>query len=363
MRKYVVQQNQKITASTLLITLQRDELERPMAFQPGQYAAISFEHRTKRSPARCFSIVSSPTDQDILQFSMRVRGHFTTALSNLQKDDIVNVTGPFGGFVFDATRDVKAVLIAGGIGITPMISIMKYLAKLNASNNIVLLYGCQNQEDIPFKEDLLSIERQHPNLHSEFVIGKGPIDQLPAKNAATGSISADLMDRVVGADYSTQKFFICGPPGFMKAMSDIVINKGVAKDRIMTEAFTQSSPKQTSILRSWPANVYALGMVGIVLGSFVVMVSDLLKTLPPTTTAQPTKTVPFYITSARKEQLDQLVNTIPPSPSLITVPTSNQAPSATSSSAASQTANTPPPTFAPVYLAPTPRTTVSLPPP
>lgn len=324
MRTYTVQENTKITSSTLLITLQRDEQERHLAFQPGQYAAISFERKGKPSAARCFSIVSSPTDQDILQFSMRVRGRFTTALSKLQKDDIVNVAGPFGGFVFDASLDKDAILLAGGIGITPFMSIMRYLARLNADNNVTLLYSCQNQDDVPFGDELLAIHKAHPNLKTIFVVGDGPTNKLPADNVIPGRISLELLNKLTDNDYTRHKFFICGPPGFMKIMSSTIMKQGVPKRRVMTEAFTQSSPKQTSILRSWPANVYALGAIGVVLGSFVVMVSDLLKALPPTTVSKPTATTPFLLTNARQKQLDQLVNAIPPSASVITAPTTSQ---------------------------------------
>ncbi len=358
MLTYLVEESKKITPSTLLLTLRRDEGERPLSFQPGQYSAINFEHQGKKSPTRCFSIVSGPTDQDILQFSMRVRGRFTTAVSKLEKDDLVNVTGPFGGFVFDLPKDKNAVFMAGGIGITPFMSMMRHLDKLNADNQVTLLYSCANQEDIPFKEELLEINKNHPNLHTIFVIGDGPADKIPENNVATGRLSDELLDKVTKNDYTEKKFFVCGPPGFMAAMAATVMKKGVNKERILTEAFTQSSPKQTSILRSWPANVYAMGAIGVILGSFVIMESDLLKALPPITNTAPTKNSPFLVTNARQKQLDQLVNAIPPSPSVITAPTTTKSSSASSTPI---TVNTPPPTFAPIYSAPAPRTTSSIP--
>lgn len=366
MATYYVVESTKITPSTLLLTLQRDEHERSIAFQPGQYAAISYEHHGRKSVARCFSIVSSPTDQDILQFSMRVRGIFTTALANLQPDDRVEVFGPYGGFVFDALRDNEAVCMAGGIGITPMMSIMRYLARLDAKNHVTLLYSCATQDDVPFKDELLQIEAHHANLKVHFVVGKGPTDKLPSAQVSSGFISPELLDHVTHGNYQHPKFFICGPPPFMNAMVRTLAQKGTPKDRILTEAFTQSSPKQTSILRSWPANVYAIGALSIALGSFVVMISDLLKTLPPTTTALPTKTTPFLVTNARQQQLDQLVNTIPPSPSVITSPTTQQqqqtvvTPSTQAPQTQTQTITRPPATSAPVYTAPTPRTTTSV---
>lgn len=345
MHTYIVRDSTKITPSTLLLTLQRDDTERPIAFQPGQYAAISYEKRGKLSTARCFSIVSSPTDQHTLQFSMRVRGHFTTALSNLQKGDIVDVSGPYGGFVFDTSNDKKAIFMAGGIGITPFMSIMRYLSALHADNEVTLLYSCSTQDDVPFESELLDIQKEHPNLKVVFVVGKGPTDRLPASQVATGYITGELLDKVTGKNYQDRRFFICGPPVFMKAVAGTVTKQGAPRSSILTEAFTQSSPKQTSILRSWPANVYVLGAVGLVLGTFAVMVSDLLRTLPPSTTLRPTKTSPYLITNARQQQLDQLVNTIPPSPDVITAPTAQTNSGGSASGSSSQTTT-------PIYSAP-----------
>lgn len=347
MNTYQVQENTKITPSTILLTLQRDEAERPIAFQPGQYAAISYDKRGKPSSARCFSIVSSPTDQHLLQFSMRARGRFTTALSQLQKGDLVDVFGPFGGFVFDASRDKNAVFMAGGIGITPFMSMFRYLSALQADNNITLLYSCASQDDVPFRDELLAIQAKHPNLKVMFVIGKGPTDQLPTDQVNSGFITTELLDKVTGNSYKDRRFFICGPPVFMKAMSSVLAKKGAPKSNVLTEAFTQSSPKQTSILRSWPVNVYPLGVIGIVLGSFVIMASDLLRALPPATILKPTKTSPYLITNARQLQLNQLVNSIPPSPDVITAPTINQ-----SQNINSNTFNPQPQTLAPIYSAP-----------
>lgn len=365
MATYYVAESTMITSSTLLLTLQRDAHERPISFQPGQYATISFEHKGRKSVARCFSIVSPPTQQDILQFSMRVRGLFTTALSKLQKDDPVEVLGPFGGFVFDVRADTNAVCMAGGIGITPMVSIMRHLATLNAKNDVTLLYSVATQDDVPFRDELLKIEAEHPNLKVRFVVGKGETNTLPAHHSSTGFITPDLLKEVTENDFKKPRFFICGPPPFMNAMVHTLAGQGTPQNHILTEAFTQSSPRQASILHSWPANVYAVGAISLALGSFVVMVSDLLKTLPPTSTQLPTKNTPFLVTNARQQQLDQLVNSIPPSASVITSPSAQQQTTTTTPSA--PTTTTPqvtqpaPVTQTPVYTAPAaPRTTTSV---
>ena len=247
---------------------------------------------------------------------------------------------------------------------------MRYLARLDAGNDLTLFYSCATQDDVPFGDELLEIQKKHPNLRVVFVVGKGPTDKLPAGQVATGFISPELVDKAVGNDYANTRFFICGPPPFMKAMSGLAAKKGVPKSHVLTEAFVQSSPKQSSILRSWPANAYALGAIGLALGTVMVMVGDLLKSLPPTTTEKPTATAPFLITNARQKQLDQLVNSIPPSPDIITALTQSQSQTQAPSNAdITQTQTLQPsttPSFSPVYITPqtaTPRTTASAPPP
>jgi hypothetical protein len=221
---------------------------------------------------------------------------------------------------------------------------------LHADNDVTLLYSCAVQEDVPFGDELLRMQAKYSNIKVIFVIGNGPTDKLPAEQVATGRITAELLDKVTSKSYVDRRFFICGPPVFMKPMANMLAKLGAPKTSVLTEAFTQSSPKQTSILRSWPANAYALGAIGILLGSFVVMVSDLLRALPPTTALKPTRTATYLITNARQQQLDQLVNSIPPSPDVITAPTvpkSNQ-----SQSIYPNTSNPQPQTTTPIYTAP-----------
>lgn len=363
MHSYIVKENTKLNDNTLLLTLKRESSERPLSFQPGQYAAISFYNGKKQSPTRCFSIVSSPTEQDILQFSTRINGRFTKSLSRLQADDVVNVFGPFGGFVFDLAQDKKSVFIAGGIGITPFISMMRYASTLKSDNSVNLFYSVATDQGIPFKEELINIGENNSNLKTVFAVSHGDITDESLKNRSfSGFIDSDAISKNIEGNLSDYKFYICGPPPFMAIIKNNLEKAGIPPEMILTEAFTQATTKQSGILRSWPANVYALGAIGVILGSLIITASDLLRALPPTSTTLPTKSNPYLITNARQEQLTQLVNTISPSPGVITLPsktaTQTYSPSATSSTTSSSSSSTPP-TFAPVYLAPKATTTLS----
>ncbi len=280
MHRYYVQSAQQITNSTLLLTLEKDpEESRIFSFQPGQYAAISYSRNHRPSVARCFSIVSSPTDQHILQFSMRTRGKYTSALAKLKQGDEVRVRGPFGGFIFDSDRDKNAVFIAGGIGITPFMSMMQFATQLRIASNITLLYGVANQDDIPFYDELTAMQKANPRLKVVYVVGGGEIDKLKKDTTATGFVNEDVLNLHADA-YHDATYFICGPPPFMNGVLKVLQAKQVPKQRLITEAFAQGSHRQTGKVLSWPQNMYVMGGVGMALGTLAIMVADIAKTIP-----------------------------------------------------------------------------------
>ncbi len=346
MHIYRLIENKQISPTTRSLKLQNDEQGRPFGFQPGQYAAISFRHHNKPTPSRCFSITSSPTDQEILEFTMRVHGKFTNATKDLKPGDLVKVFGPFGGFMLNTAKDKNVVMIAGGIGITPFISMVKYVTRLKTDNKLFLLYSCRSQEDIPFKDDLIKFSQENTNFNVVFVIGDNNISKLPQGIAVGGRITPELIDKFTQGIYEGRRYFVCGPPPFMQAITLDLINKKVPKKDIMTESFSQASHPQSGILKSWPANIYALGAIGVFMGSATVMVNDLLNNYHKTSNEN--ISAPYSITNARQQQIDSIVNSLPLSPSVIASFNSQQ-------SINTPTSSTPTPT--PTPTAPKPTTT------
>lgn len=319
MHKYIVQGVDQITPTTLLLTLKSKQDGSPFAFQPGQYAVINFYKKYRPSVVRCFSIVSSPTEQEILQFSMRTKGRFTKALTRLKPGDNVDVRGPYGGFVFSTERDSRAVFLAGGIGITPFMSMVRYAAVTQAPNKIDLIYSCQTQDDVPFGEELKHLQQINPNFHVTFVIGQGPVDKFAGFQTAQGRISPELLAQFSNSETIVKPvFFICGPPPFMKAVASTLKSQGVRQEFIMTEAFSQGPNRQTGKVKNWPLNMYILTGAGLAVASFIVMLSDLLKTLPPSAIfGSKSSTSAKSLTNSRQTDLDALVNSLSsPSPVL-----------------------------------------------
>lgn len=279
MHYYDVVSTEKLTATTRLLTLSCKDNSQPLLYQPGQYAAIGLRDRIRPTVMRCFSIASSPTNQNILQFSMRVKGHYTTAIDRLKHGDKVAVRGPFGGFVFNQHTHKTVVLFAGGIGIAPFMSMIRYVSQLRLNNPIHLVYSCRDQSDVPFYEELVALKKQTPNLKITYVIGSGDVSRLHNETVIMGKIDINSVTQL-GLRYAEQTFFICGPPPYMKALSKMLKHNGVESSRIMSEAFSQGSHRQTGKLRSWPFNMYALTGLSLLAGAFFITASDLYKTLP-----------------------------------------------------------------------------------
>jgi ferredoxin-NADP reductase len=103
---------------------------------------------------RFFSISSSQTENGYIEFTTRMSGSdYKNALDTLKAGDMIHISGPFGQFAYKPEYK-KIVFLSGGIGITPISSIMKYVSDKKIDTDIVLLYGNKNEEGIAFKKDL-----------------------------------------------------------------------------------------------------------------------------------------------------------------------------------------------------------------
>lgn len=313
MFRCVVEKNEQLTPSTLLLTLRyaMDE-SKTFGFHPGQYAALSFHKGRRISHARCFSIVSSPTEPDKIQFGIRIGGRYTHAMRTVQPGEEVDVRGPFGGFVINPQKHTELILIAGGIGITPFISMLRYVHATQYPHAVHLLYGVQDQHDIPFYEELCTLAASTPNLHITFAVSHGGVGRLVGQNVVQQRIDGALLHQAIEGKPQDKTIFICGPPPLMKSMIEAAAIRGVANDSIITEAFRQGQHRQSGKVVSWPRNMYVMGGLGIALGAFAISVNDIVKNLPAKHLVEESAAQrQLQNKSARAADLDQLVNSFP----------------------------------------------------
>ncbi len=311
MPRYVVEQSTHQTPSILSLHLKKVEGEGLFSYQPGQYATVSFRRGWRSSAVRCFSIASAPTDQSRLEFGIRVGGKFTHALGRLNPGDYVDVSGPFGNFVLDPAFDADIVFCAGGIGITPFLSMMRYATALQQPTKITLLFGVLTEDDIPYVDELRTLAHTNPHLTIILIVDSGSIEHItPPLQAKTGRLTKELLNALFPERIIDQTYFICGPPPFMKGLSATLVSQGVPQSNIITEAFSQGPHRQTGRSRNWPTNIYVLGALGALASTVFVAASDMLKSIPSTILPKTLGTDERSTLSSRQSDIDALVQTL-----------------------------------------------------
>ena len=314
MYKYLVVSNRQVTPGVIGLTLKKDSMK-PFSFVAGQYASISFYRKGRPTYVKCFSIASSPGNPEIIQFGIRVGGKFTQALQRLEPDDVVDVRGPFGSFILPANTP-KALFLAGGIGITPFLSMIRHATENKLDTKIQLLYSCRTDADAAFAEEIIDLAKSNPNFSVKFILSDGNNGQIASQFVESGRITPELLDNATKHDYTNNTFYICGPPGFMAGMTQSLLAKNVSNSQIITEAFNQVAKDKSEPTRGWPSNVYIASAIGLAMVSLAVMMVDLAKTLPPQDLIEEINGVEkSSTTNLRQKDLNELVNELPDSPS------------------------------------------------
>jgi ferredoxin-NADP reductase len=178
------------------------------------------------------SISSSPTDQDFIEFTKKLTGsEYSMRLREMRPGDWTRIDGPYGKFTCDCESE-KILFLAGGIGITPFFSIMKYCTVKKLPTGLKLLYGVKSENEIVFKNELEEMQLQNPNLRVVFVVFEPSL----AWTGRRGIITPDVISSEV-PDFREHIFYICGPPGMVIAMQKLAASLGLPETQIRVESF------------------------------------------------------------------------------------------------------------------------------
>jgi ferredoxin-NADP reductase len=214
-------------------TVKSFRFPRPAAldYRAGQYMLVTIRINGEAA-TKPFTISSSPTERDHLQFTKKLTGHpFSNALDALTPGDWARLDAPHGAFTF-AGEHAKLALLAGGIGITPLRSICRYCADAGVDTDIVLLYGSRTEQDLAFREEFEAMQATQPTFRAVFTLEQPP----PGWTGARGFIDATTIRREI-PDYAARVFYVCGPPVMIRVMEALLGELGVHDDRIRTERF------------------------------------------------------------------------------------------------------------------------------
>jgi ferredoxin-NADP reductase len=206
-------------------------LEADACYAAGQFMAV--HAGPKEKPRRWLSISSSPTEKGYLEFTKKItESDFCRELGALKKGDLMHVQLPYGAFVL-SEQDRKVAFLSGGIGITPVRSICKYIVDSNLGIDAAIVFGNRTVRDIAFRDDFESMMKCYSRLRLIHVLSE-PCEQLACE---IGVINAMLIRSEI-PDFAERRFFLCGPPGMVEALKKTLsVELGVEPGRIVTEQF------------------------------------------------------------------------------------------------------------------------------
>ncbi|HET6400840.1 MAG TPA: FAD-dependent oxidoreductase [Candidatus Kapabacteria bacterium] len=189
-------------------------------------------------PVRTFSLVSAPHEPELM-FATRMRDSaFKRALKNAPPGMELAWDGPYGSFIMHRNASKPAVFLAGGIGITPFMSMVKHAGHKKLPHQIYLFHSNHTPEDSPFLADLTEFTKQNPNFH--YIPTMTDLKDSPKQAGAwageRGFVDKSMIARHVN-DLSTPVYYMAGPAGFVSAMRKMLVESKVDEDSIRFEEF------------------------------------------------------------------------------------------------------------------------------
>lgn len=199
-------------------------------YKAGQYVIITLDIDGK-SASKPFTLSSSPTEKDHIEFTKKLTGHeFSNALDEMRVGDELTISKAYGKFTFEGEYE-KIALLSGGIGITPMISICKYCADMKMNVDIKLICSNKTEDDIIFADELNEIMSLNSNIFVLDTLTRAS-DNWPGCN---GRICDTLILREI-PDYAQRVFYVCGPPQMVDSMIEMLRSMNVADELIKKES-------------------------------------------------------------------------------------------------------------------------------
>jgi predicted ferric reductase len=202
-------------------------------FQPGQFAWITLNITPLSMREHPFSMSSSGEHPERIEFGIKALGDFTSRIKDVKPGTKAYLDGPYGVFTVDRYEDAAGfVLIAGGIGITPMKSILVTAAERGDDRPYLLIYANKTWDDITYREELENL-KEKLNLTIVYVLREPPEDW----SGETGYVDKDLLDRYIPKRRGTRQYFICAAPRMMDQVERALHDLNVPVTNVHMEHF------------------------------------------------------------------------------------------------------------------------------
>ena len=228
-------------------------------FHPGQFLTFQLHIPGQAKVVnRCYSLSDSPGQRDYYRVSIKRLGPPPNApegtpagLSSsffhdrLFEGDIVDVLMPAGEFYLNPDSERPVVLIGGGVGLTPVVSMLNHIVRSGSQREVWFFYGVRNRGEHAMQDHLAQIAAENANVHLVICYSEPSETCVEGRDYThKGWVSVDLMKELLPAN--NYEFYICGPPPMMQAITANLEDWGVPSEDINFEAFGPASVKKTA---------------------------------------------------------------------------------------------------------------------
>lgn len=222
-----------IARDTLEITLQLSRAVKFFAGQSFKLTLLDPLYRDRAGNSRFFSIVNPPRDSRVLKTAFRIGASaFKRSLLAAKLGSIMEIDNLGGVFLLPNNKDKEFVFIAGGVGITPFMSMLQSEREKRDARKIILLYSNSDPAQTAYLEELRLLAKRSPNFELIFAMTRGQ-----RRRGGTGRIDAKFIRKHVSRPKRAY-YYIAGPPIMVHDVSEAVASLGVKVSQIKTEEFT-----------------------------------------------------------------------------------------------------------------------------
>lgn len=229
---YIIERIAPAGENAYIIDL-RSSTGQPLDYLPGQFAFLAFDSRRISKEPHPFTISSSPSRSGALQFTIRISGDWTHRIKHLRAGERAAIQGPFGRFShLYVSRRHEIIMIAGGIGVTPMLSMLRYMADAGDHRRTTLIWSNQTPSHLFNRQELDTLSDQLTDFHwiPTFTRERG-------EKGYFGRLNRQALESMLQSHSRDAAVFVCGPPKMTQQVRKDLKRMGFQKRSVHFEAF------------------------------------------------------------------------------------------------------------------------------
>lgn len=227
-----------IQESSSITTIELNPINgKNFSYKPGQFGFIKLKDSAISGEEHPFSFSSQPGNRKAVSMTIKRLGDWTEKVSEIKTGSVALVDGPYGKFspmYYDCREGI--VLIAGGVGITPMLSIIRYFEEQNRNQKMLLFWAVKSSEDLICVSEFKKIIKDMKNFTFVPVASSDPNFK-----GETGHINKEIIQKYIrgrGYDAGKLQYFFCGPGPMWPTIEEILLSMGIKKSLIHRENFS-----------------------------------------------------------------------------------------------------------------------------